>query len=123
MSDMGVVIPGIDVEAGLELVGGSMEILEMILVTYVEEGEKTKNDIRSSYEKGDIANYTVYTHGLKSASRSIGANALADHAFEHEKMGKANDVEGISADVDSLLEEFDVMLNNINKYLVENDLI
>jgi len=116
-------VPGIDFEAGLELVGGDQEILDMILVTYYEEGEPTINNIRKAYEENNIKDYTTYTHGLKSASRSVGANALGDHAFEHEKMGKENNVEGIAADVENLIGEFEILLENLKTYLEANDLM
>lgn len=116
-------VPGIDFESGLELVGGDQEILDMILVTYYEEGESTIDNIKKSFEEKDIKNYTIYTHGLKSASRSIGANDLADHAFEHEKKGKEEDYDYIAADIDNLLSEYTILLENLKSYLESNDLM
>lgn len=57
-------------------------------------------------ENGDIRNYTIEVHSLKSTSRQIGADDLADLAARLEKAGGENDVEFIVANTDELLNRY-----------------
>ena len=77
----------IDLKAALENAGG-FENWEKVAKTFANSIEKNSNLIESLLEKGDIKNYTIKVHALKSASRIIGATELSKQAEELEGLGK-----------------------------------
>ncbi len=51
----------------------------------------------------NMKEYAIRVHGLKGNARTLGADALADAAFEHEKQSKAGNAEYVSAHWNELL--------------------
>ena len=67
-----------------------------------------QNNIRileNCFESGDIENYTIKAHGLKSTSRIIGAMTLSKKAAEMEKAGNDKDIDYIKREHASFIEE------------------
>ena len=81
----GLVIGDLDTDAALSLLG-SKDLYMKVLKDWV--------------------NYTVEVHALKSASRQIGANELADMAMELERAGHENDIDYINDNTRSALDKY-----------------
>jgi CheY-like chemotaxis protein/nitrogen-specific signal transduction histidine kinase len=79
-----------DVSGAISLLGNE-QLYWTVLKDYYRVIDKKKELIHSFYETQDWKNYTIEVHALKSASRQIGANGLADLAAKLEKA--ANDKE------------------------------
>jgi signal transduction histidine kinase/CheY-like chemotaxis protein/HPt (histidine-containing phosphotransfer) domain-containing protein len=79
-----------DVTGAISLLGNE-QLYWTVLKDYYRVIDKKKELIHSFYETQDWKNYTIEVHALKSASRQIGANELADLAAKLEKA--ANDKE------------------------------
>ena len=79
-----------------------MELLE----TYVNGAKEKEDTIRQSFESKDWKNYQVAVHGLKSSSRTIGADQLADLAYAQEMAAKGQDVPAMEAGVEELLKTY-----------------
>jgi CheY-like chemotaxis protein/HPt (histidine-containing phosphotransfer) domain-containing protein len=79
-----------DVSGAISLLGNE-QLYWTVLKDYYRVIDKKKELIHSFYETQDWKNYTIEVHALKSASRQIGANELADLAAKLEKA--ANDKE------------------------------
>lgn len=94
----------IDKEAGLELMGGDEELFAEILADYVDESAEMIENIKKAFDEQDWKNYTVFVHGLKSASRSVGALKLGDAAYELEMAGKENNIDKIMDKHEGLLK-------------------
>ncbi len=62
-----------------------------ILGDFADPATEIASEISAGFAGSDAAAVGAAAHKLKSAARSIGANALADLAFELEKSGKAGD--------------------------------
>ncbi len=75
-----------------------------LLETYVNGASEKEETIRSCYEAKDWKNYQVAVHGLKSSSRTIGADTLADLAYEQELAAKDEKTDVIENGVDTLLK-------------------
>ena len=54
-----------------------------------------------------MKDYTTYAHSLKSTSRTIGDDSLADLAAKLEKAADGNDMDVISAEHDRMMEMYD----------------
>ena len=63
-------------------------------------------EIDKLYREGDIENYTIKVHALKSSARIIGAEKLSRFAEKLENAGKKNDVDYIKEHTKKLLEMY-----------------
>lgn len=92
---------GYDIEQGLSYLGDEAMYID-ILRDFHTGFIKQMNDIKETYEKGDIPNYVILVHALKSNCRTLGIVSLADLAYNHEMKGKENDINYINANIASL---------------------
>lgn len=81
----------LNTESALELLK-SEHLFRMVLEEYYLSIDKKIASIESHFKNKDWKNYTIEVHALKSTSRQIGADELADLAAELEKAGKNLDV-------------------------------
>ena len=95
-------IEGLDTESALRLLG-SQKLYWSVLRDYYRVIEKKTRLIEGLERKEDLHNYTIEVHALKSASRQIGAAALADKAAEMEKAGNAQDLLSIHRETPQML--------------------
>jgi CheY-like chemotaxis protein/HPt (histidine-containing phosphotransfer) domain-containing protein len=75
-----------DVKKAVSMLG-TEDLYWTVLQDYYSVIDKKSALIGVFYDTMDWKNYTIEVHALKSASRQIGANALADLAAEMEKAG------------------------------------
>ena len=113
-------IEGIDVKAGIAMIGGTVEsYLKMLAIYHIDGLDKIKK-IRECVEKNDIKLYTIYVHSLKSASASIGAHGISDLFKSLEIAGSNEDIGFINVNTEPFLEEFETLLKNISVVISEN---
>ncbi|MBQ9437524.1 MAG: response regulator, partial [Lachnospiraceae bacterium] len=87
-------IGDLDTDYALKLLGGKPLYLSVLSDYYAAINTKSEK-IKKLEEEENWPEYTVEVHALKSASRQIGAMALADLAAEMEKAGNAQDAASI----------------------------
>ena len=93
-NDAGLEIPvieGIDTENAVRMLGG-VKLFDSVIKEYYRTIEKKHNKINDLFDNEDWKNYTIEVHALKSSSRQIGCNDLADAAMALEKAGNDNDI-------------------------------
>ncbi|MBE7004850.1 MAG: response regulator, partial [Ruminococcaceae bacterium] len=83
-------IDGIDAAAGMENCGGADTFRGALELFYRSVGAKA-DEIESLWRGGDLKNYTVKVHALKSSARTIGASELSERAKAMEEAGNAGD--------------------------------
>ena len=98
-------IPEIDARAGLKNCGSEEGFISVLSVFHQTAGPKA-DEIEELYRSGDIENYTIKVHALKSSARIIGAASLSEFAKDLEDAGKRNDTEYIESNTDRLLEMY-----------------
>ncbi len=116
---------GVNVEKSLELFG-DMEMYDATLNDFLEDVDKKISNLKQYRESGDMQNYAIEVHALKSDARYLGFVSLADMAYDLELKSKANDVMYIYEHHDALLVEAQKCINLARKYLgkeVKEDLI
>ncbi len=96
----------IDIEAALESSQCTMEELIDIMHIFYDTIDQKSEEIKTCLINNDIVNYTIYVHALKSASKLIGANNLAEKAYYFEKCGKENNIDEIKSGTDELLSDY-----------------
>lgn len=78
---------------------------------------KKQEEMRRFLSEGNIKDYAIWVHGLKGNARTLGADSLADTAFEHEKQSKAGNMEYVLKYWDELLSLWEKTLEGFTEYL------
>lgn len=107
---------GVDVQKSLELFGDSKTYNETIGEFLV--GIHTKiNKLIAFMKNGDMGNYAIIVHSMKSDARYFGFTKLADMAYEHELKSKDGDYSFISSHINELIAETNKAIILIQDYL------
>lgn len=104
----------IDADEGLKNCG-SLESYISILKVFYESCDMTRNNIETSFNYGNLKDYTSYVHSLKSTSRTIGAKELSKLAERLEAAGNKNDVDTINAQQGHLLDLYDTVRHTLSE--------
>lgn len=107
---------GIDVDAGIELLG-DIEMYNDTLNDFMEEQENRMNNIEKYKSDGDMENYSILVHALKGDSKYLGFTKLAELALNHQLKSQDNDLDYINDHYDELITEVNRIQDIIKKYL------
>ena len=80
------------------------------------EVEEKWHRIENYKLNGDMPNYAIEVHSLKSDSKYLGLMSLADIAYQHELSSKANDKDFVNNHFNELEMEYNKTLNIIKSY-------
>jgi CheY-like chemotaxis protein/HPt (histidine-containing phosphotransfer) domain-containing protein/anti-sigma regulatory factor (Ser/Thr protein kinase) len=91
-----------------------------VLWTYCKDVAARMRTLRAaSGEGGDLADFIIQVHALKSASAGIGATSLAKKAAILEEAGRQGDRETLRLGLDGFLEEIGALVEGIRAGLEE----
>jgi CheY-like chemotaxis protein/HPt (histidine-containing phosphotransfer) domain-containing protein len=107
-------VEDLDPEVGIENCGSEDSYL-LVLEVFHKTADPNAEEIAGYLRDGDIENYTVKVHALKSSARIIGAAKLSELARQLEESGKSGDVERIRRDTDCLLEMYRELDQSLKK--------
>ena len=97
---------GINVQQGMKYADDSLDFYEQLITLFLDEYENKRACVLKESEKAGQG-YTVLVHGLKNNARSLGADKLADLAYEHELASKAGDTRYVKENLNALLETWE----------------
>ena len=106
----------IDVDASLELLG-DIDMYNETLNTFIEENKERIPRIEKNKKEGNMKDYSIDVHALKSDSKYLGFKKLADLSYEHELKSKENDIEYINKHYDELMDEYNRIKGITDNYL------
>ena len=106
----------VDVSHGLELLG-DMEMYNDTMKNFMNEIDDKFLQIKGYKESGDMKNYSILVHSLKSDSKYLGFMDLADISYQHELKSKENDFIFVKDHFDLLEQELKRIINVSNEYL------
>ncbi len=107
-------------DKGLTNVGGMTEAFASVVNAYYKEGIQKTETVPVLLSSGDIANYVVEVHALKSSSAAIGADAMSVLFRELEFAGKAGNIEFIEGHSANVFKIFGEVLEVVKDYLEKN---
>ena len=107
---------GVNVEKSLELFG-DMETYNETLNDFLKEVEPKVIKIKDYQKIGDMTNYSILVHSLKSDAKYFGFEKLAELAYDHELKSKANEIFYVNEHFNELMEETDRIINLVKKYM------
>ncbi|MCR4641741.1 MAG: DegV family protein [Lachnospiraceae bacterium] len=106
-------IPELDTKAAVKN-SGSKELFLSVLKIYYDSYQAKSDELKRYYDDGDWENYTVKIHALKSSSRLVGALALGNDAEKLEMAGKEGNIEYISANHASAMEQYKNIVDSLS---------
>ena len=107
---------GVNVKKSLELFG-DMETYDQTLEVFLQEIDEKMRLIKNYKEIGDMANYAIQVHSLKSDAKYFGFETLAELAYKHEMESKANNMYFVTDNYDELITEANRIINLVKKYM------
>lgn len=107
---------GINLKKSLELFG-DMATYDQMLEDFLKEIDNKILKSKKFKEDGDMANYAIIVHSLKSDCRYFGIDALADEFYEHELAGKRNDYIFVTSNYDKLISDTNKIVNILKRYM------
>lgn len=107
---------GVDVESAMEILG-DMDMYDEILNDFLEVSEERMPKLEEYKNVGDMKNYAIEVHALKSDSKYLGFTKLADMALEHQLKSEENSVNYINEHYDELIMEANNKIDLVKKYL------
>ena len=111
---------GVDVEKSLELFG-DMEMYNESIKDFLTDASSKLDKLRDFKAKGDMADYAIEVHALKSDARYFGFMKLGDIAYNHELKSKENNMFYISDHFDELEQETIKAINITKVYLGQEE--
>lgn len=97
--------PELDVREGIR-VCSSEEIYCEVLKDFSTTAESRIKEIEGYYDNGDIRNYMIKVHALKSSARLAGAMQLSEKAKYLEQCANEGNIEEIEAETQDLLTNY-----------------
>ena len=88
----------------------------MTLLDFLSAVDEKWNKIKEYKQNGDMKNYSIEVHSLKSDCKYLGLMKLADISYEHELKSKENDQEFINQNFHILEEEFNNTMQLVKEY-------
>lgn len=117
MKDVNLLIGnGVNVTKSLELFG-DMATYDDTLIEFLAEVEEKLAKIKAFKEQGDMANYSILVHSLKSDARYFGFDNLAEQALNHELQSKANNLYYVTDNYESLITEANRIITLVKQYM------
>jgi PAS domain S-box-containing protein len=89
----------VDLSALQSLIGDDPAVIKEVLRDFVDPSSQIIQEIKAACSANSAEQAGLAAHKLKSAARSIGANALADLCFVLEQSGKSGDMDTVQREV------------------------
>jgi two-component system, sensor histidine kinase and response regulator len=117
-SEPELVIPGIDVRAGLKRTGGNRKRYEALLRKFADQQAGTIDTMRAAFSIGDAGAAERAAHSLKGAAGTLGAVSLSETAAIAESAVRTKD--GIESALSSLARSLATVLQAIGTALPDD---
>jgi CheY-like chemotaxis protein len=110
-------VEGLDTARGIAFTGGTEERYRRVLELYCRDASERLEIMRQSPDEDDMSLFTTHAHALKSASASIGAEAISKEAARLEELGKSRDIAEIRKYIDDFRDGLGETIREIQEAL------
>ncbi len=107
---------GVDLNKSLELFG-DIATYNDNLDEFLDGVEKHLDNLAKYKADGDMANYAIIVHSIKSDAKYFGFTHLAELAYNHEMKSKENDMYYVSDNYDELMQEIKRITDLVREYM------
>jgi HPt (histidine-containing phosphotransfer) domain-containing protein len=116
---MKIEIPGLNVESGLNVCGGDLNIYLYSLRLYISNMPALMEKMRVISED-TLRSYSICVHSIKGMSEYIGAEEVKATAKQLELMAKESNLAEIQEKNEAFILNLDKLTNDIQSWLKEN---
>lgn len=95
---------GVDVEKGIENTM-DFETYNEILLDFCNTFPEDVNKFNAFKVQGDMKNYEILVHALKSNCRTLGFTSTGEMFYQHELASKENNINYVNEHYDELINE------------------
>ena len=106
---------GVDVDAGIENTM-DFETYNEILLEFCDSFAQEVNKFNQFKLAGDMFNYEIIVHALKSNCRTLGFMAIGEMFYQHELASKQNDINYVNEHYNELINEVNRVYAILTKY-------
>ena len=110
---------GVDLDKSLELLG-DMSMYDDTIKEFYNESQTRLKNIEEYKNTGDMPNYAILVHAMKSDSKYLGFTKLAELSYDHEMASKSNDQNYVNEHYEELIKEANRILEIAKKYIGGN---
>ena len=107
---------GVNIDVSLDILG-DMDMYNETMNDFLDEVDSKIESIKNYKELGDMPNYAIQVHSLKSDSKYLGFTTLAELAYDHEMASKSNDINYVNDNFESLIEEAGRIISLCKEYM------
>ena len=111
-------IDGLNTENGINNSGGNNEFYLESLAVFYEDGIQKIDEIKRSLDNGNISDYGIYVHAIKSAAANIGADRISEAASSLESAADQEDMDYIKAHTADFIAELEELLASIKEQVL-----
>ena len=98
---------GVDVDKGIENTM-DFETYDELLLDFCDSFPQEVNKFNAFKISGDMVNYEIIVHALKSNCRTFGFMEMGEMFYQHELASKQNDVNYVN-------QHYNELINEVNK--------
>ena len=106
---------GVDVDKGIENTM-DFETYNELLIDFSQTFPEDVNKFNQFKLAGDLVNYEIIVHALKSNCRTLGFTSSGEMFYQHELASKRNDMDYINLHYNELITEANRVYNILNTY-------
>ena len=117
----GFEIAGIDVNKGIRMTGGSLDVYMRVIKNYYENGRTILKELQQCMRDNDMELYAIRVHALNSLSESIGASEVSKAAAALERATEESDIDFIQANNSDFMKKFEKLLDNMQPVVTNDD--
>ena len=115
-----IVIPQVDVDAGIANYGNSRQRYIQILRYIYDDGEEQIVRMKKQVREKRYDDYLFEVHALKGLTKGIGAMILSENAYKQEMAAREKRYEVITDGAEHLFEQYQMLLANIKFVFQDN---
>ena len=102
----------------LKAFGGDWNFLKEVVEVFLDDYPRLLDNLRRSLNEDDCDSFMRSAHSLKGMLKHFRAETAAEVAFNLEKKGRAADLNGVQADIESLAAQI-VEVDNTLRNMIE----
>ena len=106
---------GVDVEKGIENTM-DFETYDELLIDFCNTFAEEVNKFNNFKLAGDMVNYEIIVHALKSNCRTLGFMNMGEMFYQHELASKQNDINYVNVHYNELINEVNKVYAILTKY-------
>ena len=106
---------GVDVEKGIENTM-DFETYDELILDFCDTFPQEVNKFNTLKVNGDMFNYEIIVHALKSNCRTLGFISTGEMFYQHELASKQNDINYVNQHYDELINEVNRVYRILTNY-------